>query len=118
MGMLARLTKNGDFFQFPIYSIDSILGETVFWLRAGIKQNLVWKGCLRSVGDALHGFQNYVSFKPSTIVNFLFRLGQRGISEYSESTRKYESFLREYFAYVCLDNVEMIYLLFSESTWK
>jgi hypothetical protein len=35
-------------------------------------------------------FQNYVSFKPSAIVNSLFRLGQRGISELTESTRKYD----------------------------
>ncbi len=61
MGML--INKKPRFFQFPIYSIDSILGETVFWLRAWIKQNLVWKGCLRSVGDALHGFSKLRLFQ-------------------------------------------------------
>jgi hypothetical protein len=52
------------------------------------KFSLVKVAC--DLGDALHGFQNYVSFKPSAIVNFLFRLGQRGILEYTESTQKYD----------------------------
>jgi hypothetical protein len=40
-----------------MHCIDSVSGETVyFWMRNGIKQNIVWKMFFGFVGDAFLGF--------------------------------------------------------------